>query len=262
MNRVLEEMLRSFCSTDHATWDLYLKQVEFAYNNSTHESSGYTPLFLNWLQHPNVPASLNNAPRLVPTDAASVQNFTSTLARVMQHAKSCLAVARNRQKQYADRKRSELILAVGQMVMLDSRNVTLKGTGSTKLNPKFVGPFKVLRKISDVAYQIDLPAGNHDVFHVSMLKPHVDGSAQFLGRTTDSQPPPVFSKRGEKFWSFDKIVRRKARDGDDGFMVLYKGYKTPEWVARYLLIKDVPDDVAAFEAAHPLPTRLQRRGRR
>nr|GFC18091.1 putative reverse transcriptase domain-containing protein [Tanacetum cinerariifolium] len=42
-----------------------------------------------------------------------------------------------------------------------------------KLNPRYVGPFKVLESIRDVAYKLDLPeelSRVHNTFHVSNLK--------------------------------------------------------------------------------------------
>ena len=42
-----------------------------------------------------------------------------------------------------------------------------------KLAPRYVGPFKVLQRCGEVAYQLELPeslSGVHDVFHVSQLK--------------------------------------------------------------------------------------------
>jgi hypothetical protein len=42
-----------------------------------------------------------------------------------------------------------------------------------KLAPRYVGPFKVITRRGEVAYQLKLPeslSGVHDVFHVSQLK--------------------------------------------------------------------------------------------
>jgi hypothetical protein len=42
-----------------------------------------------------------------------------------------------------------------------------------KLFPRFIGPFRVFRRVGEMAYQLELPdnlSDVHDVFHVSQLK--------------------------------------------------------------------------------------------
>jgi hypothetical protein len=42
-----------------------------------------------------------------------------------------------------------------------------------KLSPRFIGPFLILKRVGEVAYQMELPdhlVDVHDVFHVSQLK--------------------------------------------------------------------------------------------
>jgi hypothetical protein len=42
-----------------------------------------------------------------------------------------------------------------------------------KLSPRFIGPFRIFRRVGEMAYQLELPAhlsDVHDVFHVSQLK--------------------------------------------------------------------------------------------
>nr|GFC19520.1 putative reverse transcriptase domain-containing protein [Tanacetum cinerariifolium] len=86
-----------------------------------------------------------------------------------------MQAARDRQKNYTDLKRRLMEFQVGDKVMLKVshwKGVVRFGKRG-KLNPRYVGPFKVLERIRDGAYKLDLPgelSRAHNTFHVSNLK--------------------------------------------------------------------------------------------
>ena len=86
-----------------------------------------------------------------------------------------LKVAQSRQKSYADSKCKETVYETRDRVYL--RVSPLRGVKrfgvKGKLAPRFVGPYKVLERMGEVAYKLELLeglSGVHDVFHVSQLK--------------------------------------------------------------------------------------------
>jgi hypothetical protein len=87
-------------------------------------------------------------------------------------------VAQSRQKSYIDHRRRELSFEVGDFVCLKVspmrglRCFNVRG----KLTPRFIGPFKILEKKGEVAYQLELPpqlSNVYDVFHESQLKKYL-----------------------------------------------------------------------------------------
>ena len=78
----------------------------------------------------------------------------------MQVVRENLKVAQSRQKNYANTQRWELTFEEGEFVYLKVspirglRRFKVKG----KLAPRYIGPFKILERKGEVAYQLELPA--------------------------------------------------------------------------------------------------------
>nr|GEU31771.1 hypothetical protein [Tanacetum cinerariifolium] len=110
-----------------------------------------------------------------------------------------IQAARDRQKSYADLKRKPMEFEVGDRVMLKVspwKGVVRFGKRG-KLNPRYVRPFKVLAKVEDVSYRLELPeelSRVYHTFHMSNLKKcyadellamplegiHIDAKRQFV----------------------------------------------------------------------------------
>ncbi|GJT04879.1 putative reverse transcriptase domain-containing protein [Tanacetum coccineum] len=158
------------------------------------EPLGFEPLVIdNWLDHPKNIRSSDRSPEpenLVNEDRKEItsvlgprwaeaqltgpeliQETTEKIVLVKQR----MQAAQNRQKSYADQKRKPMEFEIGDRVMLKVspwKGVIRFGKRG-KLNPRFVGPFKVLAKVRKVAYRLELPqelSRVHHTFHVSNLK--------------------------------------------------------------------------------------------
>ena len=121
-----------------------------------------------------------------------------------------LQVAQNQQKQYVDQHRMETQFQVNDLVYLSLnpyKQTTIEGKGSEKLKPRFYGPYKVIRKVGEVAYQLELPMGStiHNVFYVYCLK-------KVIGQhilVSDTLPP--LDDEGQLVLIPNKILRTRER---------------------------------------------------
>jgi hypothetical protein len=210
VNRVMEDMLRHYVRSDQTDWEYWLPMVEFAINNSWHSSIQNTPFFLNYGRHPRFPTEfvLLAAKRgrepddKVPAVRSMIQNMHDAISE----AKRCLHAAQQRQKAYADTRRRDVEFKVGDQVLLSTKNLTLKMVGSSKLMPRYVGPFTVVKKVNQVAYQLDLPPCMkiHNVFHVSLLDAYkADGAVH--------PPPPPTLVDGELEYEVERILLHRDK---------------------------------------------------
>nr|GFB89263.1 putative reverse transcriptase domain-containing protein [Tanacetum cinerariifolium] len=217
-------------------WVNHLPLVEFSYNNSYHATIEAVPFEALYGQKCRSPVCWTEVGEAQILGPELIQETTEKIERMQ--------AARDRQKSYADLKRKLMKFQVGDKVMLKVspwKGVVRFGKRG-KLNPRYVGPFKVLERIGDVAYKLDLPeklSRVHNTFHVSNLKKchadeplavpldglHFDDKVQFVEepveivdrevkRLNRSRIPLVKirwnSKRGPEFtWEHEDQFRKK-----------------------------------------------------
>ncbi|GJU86578.1 putative reverse transcriptase domain-containing protein [Tanacetum coccineum] len=176
-------------------WVDHLSLVKFSYNNSYHASIKATPFEALYGRKCRSPIYWAEVGQVQLTGPDLVRETTEKIFQINQRMKT----ARDRQKSYTDKKRKPRDFQVGDKVMLKvspwKRVVRFGKRG--KLNPRYVGPFKVLEKVGAVAYKLELPqelSRVHNIFHVSNLKRcytndpltvlldglHVDDKLQFV----------------------------------------------------------------------------------
>ncbi|GJW55332.1 putative reverse transcriptase domain-containing protein [Tanacetum coccineum] len=169
--QTLEDMLRA-CVIDFGNgWVKHLPLVEFSYNNSYHASIKAAPFEALYGRKCRSPVCWAEVGQVQLTGPELVQETTERIIQIKQR----IQTARDRQKSYADLKRKPMEFQVRDKVMLKVspwKGVVRFGKRG-KLNPRYVGPFKVLKKVGAVAYQLELTqelSRVHNMFHVSNLK--------------------------------------------------------------------------------------------
>jgi hypothetical protein len=219
LNRTLQDMLRCYVNPRMDNWDTLLPLVQFAYNSTHHSSIGMSPFEASMGFVPRTSVSLPVVPSSVPAAA----QLTADMQQVVADVKVALEAARERQVSYANTHRSELSFEPGQEVWLSTKNLKQKVRGNTsKLTPKFWGPFRILRKVGPVAYQLDLPSSLkvHKVFHVSLLKQYHEGM-----RIGAPPPPIVFDDCVE--YEVEAIMDHReprTKRGKRMFLIKWLGY--------------------------------------
>jgi len=219
MNQTLENMLRAWVNANLDNWDELLDCAEFAINNAYNASVKNTPFRLNYGQNPLTPlgmlaeskvvgalefatevrdgitlatqliekvyaADLAEGRTVVGDREVDARRFKEEMWQSMEAAKVALEKAQARQKQSFDEHHRHQEFEVGDRVLLRTTNLNFKGPNAKKLLPKWIGPFTVDRKFSELTYRLNLPAcmRAHPSFHTSLLKPYFEN---------ERSPPPI-----------------------------------------------------------------------
>ena len=215
-------------------WVIRLPQIVEYYNNSMNLSTGFTPYYLNYGFHPTQP--LDQALPRIPNMVVSTP--VADALRAQAQARANLRLAQLKQKKQYDKHKTQVIYQPGDQVYLSTKD--LRQSGPRKLQDKWIGPFKVVRNIRDVSYELEMPATMgrlHRVFHVSKLK-------RYKPDDLFQRVPPPNPQLGDGWFEIEEIYNDRLHRGRRQYRVRFAGYgrEDDRWLDASLVTAEAISD--------------------
>jgi hypothetical protein len=186
VNRTLSQLLRAMIKKNLREWEECLPHVEFAYNRAVHTTTQLCPFEVVYGFKPITPLDLLPLPLQdrVNMEASQRADYVKKI-----HEKTREAIEKQGKNVAAARNQSrkQVLFQPGDMVWVHLRKDRFPGLRDSKLKPRGAGPYKVLAKINDNAYSIDIPiaefGGASNSFNVADLSPHMGDDLGASGST-------------------------------------------------------------------------------
>ena len=138
-------------------WYRLLHWAEYCYNATFHSSLDVSPFKAVYGREP--PSMLDCVPMTATIEG--VNRVLLDRQALLQELKVNLAKVQVTMKKFTDGQRRDLSFAMGDLVLLKlhpNRQQLVVDRSSQKLSARYFGPFKILKCIGKVAYQLELPA--------------------------------------------------------------------------------------------------------
>src|SRR5437016_11009427 len=210
VNRTLSTMLRAVLKTNLRLWEECLPHIEFSYNRSVHSTTKVSPFQVVYGFNPRTPIDLLSLPpsKTINLDASQRSEF---ILKMHETTKLNIEKMNEIYRIASNKSRKEVILEPGDLVWVHLRKERFPELRKSKLMPRVAGPFKVLEKINDNAYKLELPPdfGVSPTFNISDLRLYLGEEDEMSSRmtpiqegeddedisTTDITIPPIFERR-------------------------------------------------------------------
>lgn len=188
-NRVVKTMIASYVRGNHKTWGKNLPRIQMAINSVKHDVTGYSPHELvfgeKWKDHGSF--------KFVGMDGQNIPQFDirqvdqKKVLDIQEDVVKRLHQAYMRNAKYYNLRRRPVTFSIGQVVYRRNRVQSNKAKGITsKLAPKFIGPFRVSKSVGHRGYLLVDSSGVEDgPWHVEDLKPGPDSEERFIDDGND-----------------------------------------------------------------------------
>jgi len=188
VNRTLSTMLRAILKRNLKMWEECLPHVEFAYNRAEHSTTKVSPFQVVYGFNPRAPIDLLPLPTTerIHSDARERADF---IRKLHETTKANIESMNEKYRIAGSKGRKEIKLEPGDLVWLHLRKDRFPELRKSKLMPRAAGPYKIIEKINDNAYKLELPPefGVSPTFNIADLKPYLGEEDELESRTTPIQ---------------------------------------------------------------------------
>jgi hypothetical protein len=162
-NQWVETAIRFISDYHQTNWAPYLPIAQFAHNNWPSDTTRKSPFFL--LMGYNPRADWISAPSPLPQVTLRLEQ----LKQARDMAQQLMIKAQQSWVKHCDTPKYK----EGDQVWLEGKNLRLSQP-TAKFVPRRHGPFKVIKVLSPVSYQLALPMqwSIHPMFHINLLTPY------------------------------------------------------------------------------------------
>lgn len=174
-NRTLGSLLRSLITTNLKEWEDLLPRAEFAYNRAPSKTTGRSPFEVVYGLNPSTPLDLAVLDTTTKF-SKEASDAAADIKTIHQQVHDKITKSNELVKYRRDKGRKHVFFKPGDLVWLHFRKERFPSKRRSKLSPRADGPFKVLSKVNDNAYEIDL-SGNTSAsatINVADLQPYYD----------------------------------------------------------------------------------------
>jgi len=172
INHVLCNSIKNYIDDDNQhRWSYYLPYITLSYNATPQSSTNYSPFYLMHGFEPYFPIDnkiiANNLPYDIKKSLIELNEIRNKIPLIIKNVQ-------NKQKKYHDKSHQMITFKPGDSVLIKFPFNELGK--SPKLASKYRGPFKIIDKINDLNYKVQLKLNNKltdDIIHVRRMKPYV-----------------------------------------------------------------------------------------
>lgn len=232
--RTIKRVVRCYISYEQDDWEDKIVDVEMAINDSKSAATMLSPFMVDLGSRPRMTVdSMLPTCRDIPAASSYVEN--ANLAQKI--ARDAIASNQNTMARTVNVHRRDIIFRKGDWLMLSTKDhmpESEKERKSDKLKPKWFGPFQVIKRLSDLTYELMLPKSMkrvHNVFHIEKLRYYYHNMAKFASRNAPP-PPPDEVIDGDELYEVEKVLQWKKHG--DQFLVKWVGYPSSDnqWLKR------------------------------